>query len=90
MIKVKDPNSSQANGILEWENQPVLYKILTPQCSNAQLYYVAHNINQGSYFHKPLNMYKQWVCQLDDAKSRAEKQIQLKKITQKFELAYIC
>jgi hypothetical protein len=34
-------------------------------------------------------MYKQWVCQLDDAKSWAEKQIQLKKITQKVELAYI-
>jgi hypothetical protein len=47
MIKIKDPYGSQTSGILKWENQLVLYKILTPQCNNAQLYFVAHNIDQG-------------------------------------------
>ncbi len=47
MIKIKDPNNNQTNGILEWENQHVLYGILIPQYSNAQLYFVAHNIDQG-------------------------------------------
>jgi hypothetical protein len=56
MIKVKDPSSNQANGILKWENQPILYKILTPQYNIAQLNFVAHNIDKGYMLH----LYGSW------------------------------